>query len=65
MEDTPQQYVPDFLLKFANVDTAYFIFAGFLVLLIVDKWNILDILYFGVVTICYIRIKIHRWKLKR
>lgn len=65
MEDTPQQYIPEVLLKFANIDTVYFVFASFLVLLILDKWNILDILYFGVVTLSYIRIKIHRWKLKR
>lgn len=66
MDDTPQQYyVPAFLLKFANIDTAYLVLGGFLVLLIFQSWNILDILYFGVVTITYIRIKIHRWKLKK
>lgn len=65
MEDTPQQYIPQFLIKLANINTFYLVVAGFLVLLISQKWNILDILYLGVVTYCYLRIKIHRWKLKK
>ena len=66
MEDTSQQYyIPKILIKLANVNTAYIFVAGFLILLISESWNILDILYLGAVTYSYIRIKIHRWKLKK
>ncbi len=65
MEDTPQQYIPEILLKMANIDTAYLLVAGFLILSISQSGNIIDILYLGVVTYSYVRIKIHRWKLKK
>ncbi len=66
MDDTPQQYyVPEFLVKLVNIDTAFILVAGFLILLISQSWNILDILYLGVVSYSYIRIKIHRWKIKK
>ncbi len=66
MDDTPQQYyIPEFLMKLANIDTVFIVIAGFLILLISQSFNILDILYLGVVTYSYIRIKIHRWKLKK
>lgn len=66
MDDTPQQfYMPAILIKLANINTAYLCVATFLILLISQSWNILDILYLGVVTYYYIKIKIHRWKLKK
>ncbi len=65
MEEFSQIYVPKIFVKLANIDTAYCLMAIALLILIVQVGNIIDIFYFGVVTYYYVKIKIHRWKLKK
>lgn len=65
MDDTPQTLVPKVFVKLANIDTAYLFMVVILMILIVQVKNIMDVLYLGVVTYYYIKIKIHRWKLKK
>ena len=46
--------------KLINLNTVYLSAVVILTLLIISERNILDILYLGVVTFYYIRIKLHR-----
>lgn len=48
--------------KLFNLDTVYLSVVFILLVLIHSERNILDILYLGVVTFYYIRIKLHRKK---
>lgn len=48
--------------KFVNLDTIYFFSCIFLLLLISNDQNILDIVYLLVVTFYYIKIKVYRKK---
>jgi hypothetical protein len=44
--------------KLFNLDTAYLLVVFILLLLIYDEHNILDMLYLGLMTFYYIRIKV-------
>ncbi len=46
----------------SSLDTVYLFMVLFLLVLIIIGHNIFDILYLGVVTFYYIRIKLHRRK---
>lgn len=51
-----------FIEKFFCLDVFYCCLSLYLILLIIAQRNILDILYFGVLTFYYIRIKLCRRK---
>ena len=61
--DLSQLYVPKIVSKLLNLDTIYFIVAIVLFMLIFLERNIIDIIYLGIITYYYIRIKIHRRRL--
>ena len=46
--------------KFFCLDVFYCVMSLYLILLIIEQKNILDILYLGVLTYYYIRIKLNR-----
>ena len=48
--------------KFFSIDSIYFFSSIFLLLLMVNDFNYLDLLYFILVTVYYIRVKVHRRK---
>ena len=51
--------------KLFNLDKAYLLVVFILLLLIYDEHNILDMLYLGLMTFYYIRIKVHRFRRKK
>ena len=50
------------VLKIFSLDRIYFFLAVFLVVYIIKSHNRLDVIYFGLVTFYYIKVKFYRWK---
>ena len=48
--------------KLLSIDVVYLVFALLLFLYYFEAGNVLDLLFFVVITVYYIRIKIYRWK---
>ena len=53
----------DTLSKLMNLDSIYFLSSIFLLLLIKSDGNLLDVVYFVVVTFYYVRLKVYRYTL--
>lgn len=53
-----------FIEKFFCLDVFYCVVSLYLIILIFQEMNILDILYYGVFNFYYIKIKLHRRKCK-
>ncbi len=51
-------------IKKYSLDIGYFSLATIVALFIIDDGEIIDIVYLCLLTFCYIRIKIHRWRTK-
>ncbi len=49
------------LEKMFSLDSMYISLAVFLIIYIFEEKNIIDVIYFFVVTFYYIKIKIYRW----
>ncbi len=60
--DTSQLCIPKVVIRFFNINTLYILAASTLLLLIYLGQNIMDVLYLGLVTYYYVRVKRHRQK---
>ena len=63
--DISQLYIPKIVTKLLNIDLLYVLVSITLIVLIYHGHNILDIFYFLIITYYYIRVKVHRKKLKK